>query len=107
MAETKEKVLLKFEITMGDGTREETISQDIVKIGKDPKAHLRLDDPRVSRMHAVIEVTKPSELNLIDLGNDPATLVNGQKVNKAKLKEGDIITIADTIIKLVSVTSLE
>ena len=44
-------------------------------------------------MHAVIEVAGPDDITLIDLGNDPGTLVNGARVNKCKLHVGDKIEI--------------
>jgi hypothetical protein len=44
MDASKSKVTLTFVISSGTATREEMITQDIVKIGKDPKSHLRLDD---------------------------------------------------------------
>ncbi len=46
----------------------------------------RLDDERVSRMHAIIEVSGPGDVSIIDLGSTKGTFVNGQKVNKAKLQ---------------------
>ena len=52
------KVPIKFEIYKGDAlVREETLAQDVIKVGKLASSHLRIDDETVSRMHAVIEVT--------------------------------------------------
>src|SRR5688500_17022454 len=88
------KAALTFAIYQADGAqRRETVTQDIVKVGKDPKSHLRVDDELASRMHAVIEVSGPQDITLIDLGNDPGTLVNGARVNKCKLHVGDQIQI--------------
>jgi hypothetical protein len=96
----KTKTTLTFAITSASGSRSEVITQDIVKIGKDPKSHLRLDDESASRMHAVVEVASPDDVTLIDLGNEPGTLVNGQRINKCKIKPGDEIRIAETRIVL-------
>jgi FHA domain len=71
-----------------------------VKVGKDPRSHLRVDDELASRMHAVIEVASPDDITLIDLGNEPWTLVNGQRVNKCKVRPGDQIQIGSTLIVL-------
>ena len=58
--EGKAKVALTFALYQGDQlVRRETVTQDIVKVGKDPKSHLRVDDELASRMHAVIEVAGP------------------------------------------------
>ena len=53
-------------------------------------------------MHAVIEVASPADITLIDLGNEPGTLVNGQRVNKCKIRPGDQIQIGSTLIQLES-----
>ena len=99
----KVKVSLTFAIYQGDAlVRRETISQDIVKVGKDPKSHLRIDDELASRMHAVIEVVNPDDITLIDLGNEPGTRVNGANINKVKVKPGDQIEIGGTRVVLES-----
>jgi hypothetical protein len=97
----KAKVALTFALYQGDAlVRRDTIVQDIVKVGKDPRSHLRVDDELASRMHAVIEVASPGDITLIDLGNEPGTLVNGQRVNKCKIRPGDQIQIGSTLIQL-------
>src|ERR1700753_3772167 len=95
------KAVLTFALYQGDALqRHETVTQDIVKVGKDPKSHLRVDDEYASRMHAVIEVAGPDDITLIDLGNDPGTLVNGARVNKCKLHVGDQIQVGGAKIVL-------
>ena len=51
-------------------------------------------------MHAIIEVTGPGDISIIDLGSTKGTFVNGQKVNKAKLQDGDSIVLGDIRIEL-------
>lgn len=95
------KVPITFRIFKGDTfIREETLSQPVIKVGKLSSSHLRLDDDSVSRMHAVIEVTGPGDVNVIDLGSTKGTHVNGQKVNKAKLQSGDQILVGETRIEI-------
>src|SRR4051794_26518131 len=101
--EGKAKVALTFALYQGDQlVRRDTIAQDIVKVGKDPRSHLRVDDDLASRMHAVIEVAGPNDITLIDLGNEPGTMVNAQRVNKCKIRPGDQIQIGSTMIQLES-----
>lgn len=103
MEQGKAKVALTFALYQGDQlVRRETIAQDIVKVGKDPRSHLRIDDELASRMHAVIEVASPADITLIDLGYEPGTLVNGQRVNKCKIRPGDQVQIGGTLIQLES-----
>jgi hypothetical protein len=95
----KVKVSLTFALFEGDQlVRRETVAQDIIKVGKDPKSHLRVDDELASRMHAVIEVASTEDITLIDLGNEPGTTVNGARVNKCKIHPGDSIQIGGTRI---------
>lgn len=97
------KAVLTFALYQGGQlARRETVTQDIVKVGKDPKSHLRVDDELASRMHAVIEVAGPEDITLIDLGNEPGTMVNGARVNKCKLHVGDQVQVGSTIIVLES-----
>src|SRR4051794_22418765 len=99
----KAKATLTFALYQGSQlVRRESISQDIVKVGKDPRSHLRVDDELASRMHAVIEVASPNDITLIDLGNEPGTMVNGQRVNKCKIRPGDQVQIGSTLIHLES-----
>ncbi|MFO0652554.1 MAG: AgmX/PglI C-terminal domain-containing protein [Polyangiales bacterium] len=75
--------------------RTETIAQDVIKIGRDQKSHLRVEDEGVARMHAVIEA-KPDDVQIIDLGS--GTQVNGQPVNKCSLRSGDTFQLGNTRI---------
>src|SRR5688572_4407734 len=95
------KIPLTFRIYKSDTfLREETLSQPVIKVGKLSSSHLRLDDDSVSRMHAVIEVAGPGDISIIDLGSTKGTVVNGQKVNKAKLQDGDLILLGDIRVEL-------
>ncbi len=94
-----QNISLTFALFQGDTlVRRETIAQKIVKVGKDPRSHLRVDDEQAARMHAVIQVDGPDDITLIDLGTDAGTLVNGQRVNKCKIRPGDSVQIGGTTI---------
>ncbi|MBL8719010.1 MAG: FHA domain-containing protein [Myxococcales bacterium] len=77
-----------------DGAREgtRTFEQPIVKIGRAATSHLQLDHETVGRMHAVIE-RDADGVSIIDLGNASGTSVNGERVNKAALAHGDVVSI--------------
>jgi hypothetical protein len=99
--ERKNRVALTFAIYhAGALVRRETLTHDVVKLGRDPKSHLRIDDESASRMHAVIEVASPDEITLIDLGNEPGTMVNGARVNKCRMVPGAEIQIGATKVVL-------
>jgi pSer/pThr/pTyr-binding forkhead associated (FHA) protein len=95
------RVPITFRLYKGDQfIREEKLTLPVIKVGKVPSSHLRLDDESVSRMHAVIEVTGPADVSIIDLGSTRGTFVNGQKVNKAKLQSGDTVLIGEIRIEV-------
>jgi TonB family protein len=92
-------VPIKFQILKGDQVvREEVLTESVIKIGKLASSHLRLDDESVSRMHAVLEVTGPEEVQLIDLGSTRGTLVNGERIAKASIKSGDQVQIGEVVV---------
>ena len=95
------KVPLTFRLYKGDEfLREEKLTLPVIKVGKLSSSHLRLDDKNVSRMHALIEVTGPGDVSIIDLSSTTGTFVNGQKVNKAKLQSGDQVVIGETRMEI-------
>ncbi len=92
---------MTFRIYAGDElVRTEELEREIIKIGKLQTSHLRIDDPNVSRMHAVIEVSGPDEVFIIDLGSASGTIVNGSKVNKTQLSSGDTLQLGDTRVEV-------
>ncbi len=95
---------LQFEIIQnGQVVRTETLDQDVIKVGKLSSSHLRLDDPNVSRIHAVIERAADGSFSVIDLGSATGTFVNGEKVTKASLTSGDELQFGDTLIRVSTV----
>lgn len=88
---------LKLTVYKGsDLLGEHRFDRDIVKIGRLASAHLKLDDTKVSRIHAVIEATGDGQgYSIIDMGSTEGTFVNGEKVSKERLKDGDEIRLGD------------
>ncbi|MBN1655518.1 MAG: FHA domain-containing protein, partial [Deltaproteobacteria bacterium] len=90
---------ITFHIFKGDQVvRAETITENVIKIGRLESSQLRIDDENVSRMHSVIEIAGPDEIHIIDLGSTSGTVVNGRKVNKIKLQTGDELVLGNTRI---------
>ena len=91
---------LKLTVFQGDQqVAAESYQRDIVKIGRLASAHLKLDDPKVSRIHAVVEATTDGTgYSVIDMGSAEGTFVNGEKVSKQRLNSGDEIVVGDSRI---------
>ncbi len=91
-------LILKIYDSQGRQVRTEQFNQEVIKVGTFPTAHLRLEDPTVAGMHAYIHVKGPDEIYISDLGSPRGTIVNGQKVNKSRLKTGDEVLLGQTKI---------
>jgi len=63
-----------------------------VYIGRDPASDLHLPSPAVSRRHAVINLTSRG-YEIADLGSTNGTYVNGSRISKTLLRQGDEILI--------------
>jgi len=84
----------------GQHVRSETLTQDVIKIGKLDSSHLKLEDEGVSRMHSVVEVSAAGEVFVIDLGSTTGTIVNGQRVSKAQLNPGDQLQFGNLTVQI-------
>jgi hypothetical protein len=71
-----------------------------VVIGRSSELDMVLVEDMVSRRHARI-TTYGQEIFIEDFGSTNGTFVNGEKITKARLKEGDRILVGTNIIKLV------
>jgi hypothetical protein len=63
------------------------------RIGRSGAADLRLDDPTVSRRHALIVRTEEDGLRALDDRSLNGLFVNGERVEWARLKDGDELEI--------------
>ncbi len=71
-----------------------------IVIGRQSDLDLVLAEEMVSRKHARIAV-QGDEVTIQDLGSTNGTFVNGERVKKARLSEGDRILIGGSLLKLV------
>src|SRR5262245_53988490 len=75
-----------------------------IVIGRSSDLDMVLVEDMVSRKHAKIS-TLGGQIVIQDLGSTNGTFVNGEKIKKIRLKEGDRILIGTSIIKVVAVDS--
>jgi pSer/pThr/pTyr-binding forkhead associated (FHA) protein len=62
-------------------------------MGRAPRADFIVDAALVSRVHCRFTLTAAGELGVEDLGSTNGTFVNGEKVIKSGLKDGDKVTV--------------
>ena len=62
-------------------------------MGRAPRADFVVDAALVSRVHCRFTLNQTNELELEDLGSTNGTFVNGKKVARATLSDGDQLTI--------------
>lgn len=62
-------------------------------MGRAPRADFVVDAALVSRVHCRFTLNQSNELELEDLGSTNGTFVNGKKVARTTLADGDKLTI--------------
>ena len=74
---------------------------DSFLVGRASFAHFRLrhHDPRISRVHCMIEVNPP-RCQLFDMGSRNGTRVNRHRVESTDLHSGDLIKVGKTILRV-------
>ena len=83
--------------TVTFGGQEHVIESDRVVLGRSRECALRVPDLNVSRRHAEIRRENGS-FWIVDLGSMNGTLVNGARVDRKALDDGDRITLGSTEI---------
>jgi FHA domain-containing protein len=77
-----------------DGTRHE-VKQRRVVLGRSRDCDIQLSDTNVSRRHAELRQEGASYW-MVDLGSTNGMEVNGKRVKRAKLRDGDTVTLGAT-----------
>jgi len=68
------------------------------KIGRGVASDLKLSDAKVSRDHCIVELVRDHYV-IVDLESANGTVVNGDRIKKTVLKEGDFIRLGYTMLK--------
>jgi TonB family protein len=80
--------------------KEQSVSQDAIKIGRMASSQLQIDDDSVSKMHAVVEIASINDVKIIDLGSEAGIVFNGQKVENAQLVSGSSVFLGAVEVQM-------
>ena len=71
------------------------LSDEITTFGRSDACEVQFDDPTMSRRHAAIRIDS-MRFELSDIKSASGTFVNGRRIEKCFLKDGDLIMLAET-----------
>lgn len=79
------------------------LEEGLTKIGRGFSADIRLEEETVSRRHAIVE-RRGSETTILDDRSANGVIVNGERVNRARLGAGDRIALGRVMLRYVEVS---
>jgi len=85
------------EVSLTFAGRQHVISEPRVVLGRSRDAGVRVSDVNISRKHAEVR-QEGATFWIVDLGSTNGTLVNGKRVDRQRLRDGDRITLGSTEI---------
>jgi len=80
------------------GRRLPLVGKNQFKVGRSITSDLKLVDGKVSRDHCLIETVRDHHI-IVDLESANGTVVNGERIKKTVLQEGDLIRLGYSILK--------
>ena len=84
-------------LVLPDGRRI-TLGEGATVLGRAADAPVKLEDNSVSRRHAEVRASGDGFV-LVDLGSTNGTRVNGVTITERPLKDGDTITVGDSVLR--------
>ncbi len=78
------------------------VGKNKFQIGRLTTSDIRLHDGKVSRLHSSVEQVR-DHFVVVDLESSNGTVVNGERIKKTVLKDGDHIRLGFTILKFTHV----
>lgn len=98
-AQARELRLARRSLVLGQGTARREFQQGRVVVGRARDADYSVDDPNVSRRHAVL-YWEGDQLFVKDLDSTNGTYVNGRPVTAGQLVDGDTLAVGSSEISV-------
>ena len=76
------------------------ISNPVTTIGRSESSDIRIKDPVISRLHAILQMDDEG-VTIEDHGSKNGVLVNQSKIEQATLKHGDIVSLGEHYLRYV------
>ncbi|HSM72429.1 MAG TPA: FHA domain-containing serine/threonine-protein kinase [Anaerolineales bacterium] len=86
------------------GEMEFGVSKPEITVGRGESNDVVIDDERVSRSHARLEINPQGEVKVIDTGSTNGVMVNGVKVKETAIRPGDVIEMGGSQIRYVNLS---
>ena len=84
-------------VTLSVAGRKHAVTGTRVVLGRSREADVRISDVNISRKHAEVRHEEDAYW-IVDLGSLNGTIVNGKRVDRKRLRDGDRITLGSTEI---------
>ena len=69
-----------------------------IKIGRDDKNDIVINEPKVSRNHAIVSILDTQNYEVKDLGSTNGTYINGKRITKKIIIPGDKLQVATSLV---------
>jgi predicted RNA-binding Zn-ribbon protein involved in translation (DUF1610 family) len=90
-------------VMLDEGPRVFELDDGWSRIGRSVSADIRLDDPTVSRRHAVIVCTPDGELRVLDDRSMNGIGVNGEAVDWSPIADGDELSVGRYALHVIEI----
>ncbi|MEA3078254.1 MAG: hypothetical protein QOF60_3162 [Actinomycetota bacterium] len=77
--------------------RDFRIEKEVSVMGRDGTCDYVIEDESVSRQHARVRL-EGGKYVLFDLGSGNGTYLNGEKIQRAELQDGDVVKVGDSLV---------
>ena len=83
-------------VTTSQGTKEFSLTQDILTIGRDPANDIVISDSAVSRRHAKLQ-RMPGGYEITDMGSTNGLTFESARISEKSLNDGDVLWITESV----------